>query len=702
VEHLEDRRLLSFAAALASAPGAQLAADFNNDGKLDLAGMVWSDGASFVEVQLGNGDGSFQLPIRSPGSGAYLRTGDVNGDGRLDLAAFDANGVSVLLGNGDGAFAAPGTVFTAPPPSDPSFGITEIGDVAVGDLNADGKDDLLINWTDYDPYNWTYWHDVTVRLGNAEGSFTAPEPDTYSGVSGPLTVGDFNEDGHLDAVGWYGLLLGNGDGTLQALAADILSGHAADFDEDGHLDIVARGTDNRIRLYLGNGDGTFQPYRSIDWSSAITGSTGQTISGNLLAPANMDDDGHLDLVVAGSDLSSVVVLLGTGTGEFQTPQYFWQGRRIWHGITADFNADGRTDVALQNNHAPSTDVLLNLADWVLSPTLTIGDASVVEGDSGTTPAVFTVTLSAPVNHPVSVGYRTPGYAGNDYQGVSGTLSFAPGETTKTITVLVNGDTEPEPDQTFAVWLVDVVGGFVADPRGVGTIVNDDPFPSVTISDATVIEGHSGSCAQAVFTVTLSAPLSERYVYVGYETADGTATAGSDYEAASGLLTFAPGETSKTVTIQIIGDRLAEPNETFVVNLSILYDSTATIADGQGVGTITDDEPRVSISDVTKYEGKKGKTTLFTFTVTLSAAYDQAVTMSFATANGTATTGDGDYVAKTGTLTFAAGETTKTITIEVKGDSKKEADEVFYLDLFDLSSNALFTKNRGIGTILNDD
>src|SRR5262245_15875071 len=102
------------------------------------------------------------------------------------------------------------------------------------------------------------------------------------------------------------------------------------------------------------------------------------------------------------------------------------------------------------------------------------------------------------------------------------------------------------------------------------------------------------------------------------------------------------------------------------------------------------------------EGKKGTTTLFVFTVTLSTAYDQPVTLSFRTLDGTATTSDGDYVAQAGTLTFAPGETTKTITIEVKGDSKKEADETFYLDLFDNSSNSLFTKQRGTGTILNDD
>jgi hypothetical protein len=153
-------------------------------------------------------------------------------------------------------------------------------------------------------------------------------------------------------------------------------------------------------------------------------------------------------------------------------------------------------------------------------------------------------------------------------------------------------------------------------------------------------------------------------------------------------------------VPVKGDRLGETNEVFVVYLGGL--TNATFADSQAVGTIVDDEPRISISDVSKYEGKKGQTTSFTFTVTLSAAYDQAVTMSYQTVNGTATTSDNDYVAKSGTITFAPGETTKTITIEVKGDSKKEADETFYLDLFGLSSNALFTRNRGLGTILNDD
>ena len=151
-----------------------------------------------------------------------------------------------------------------------------------------------------------------------------------------------------------------------------------------------------------------------------------------------------------------------------------------------------------------------------------------------------------------------------------------------------------------------------------------------------------------------------------------------------------------------GDRLAEPNETFVVNLS--GPTNAVIADGQGVGTILDDEPRISISDVTKTRGKKGKPddARSPSRSRSRPPTTRPVTMSYRTADGTAKTSDSDYVAKTGTLTFAPGETTKTITIEVKGDNKKEADETFYLDLFGNSSNSLFTKNRGIGTILNDD
>jgi hypothetical protein len=260
----------------------------------------------------------------------------------------------------------------------------------------------------------------------------------------------------------------------------------------------------------------------------------------------------------------------------------------------------------------------------------------------------------------------------------------------------------------------VVGDFNRDARPdltatnpgsntVSVLLNDGAWPDqntpwLRIGDVTLTEGNSGTRA-ATFTVTLSAAY-DQPVTVGYATADVTTTAGSDYQATSGTLTIPAGQMTGTITVLVSGDRLVEPNETFFINLS--SPTNAIIVDGQAMGTIMDDEPRISISDFSKAEGKNSQSTLFTFTVTFSAAYDQAVTMSYRTVNGTATTSNKDYIAKNGTLTFAPGETRKTITIEVKGDSKKEANETFYLDLFGLSSNAVFTKNRGIGTILNDD
>jgi hypothetical protein len=221
---------------------------------------------------------------------------------------------------------------------------------------------------------------------------------------------------------------------------------------------------------------------------------------------------------------------------------------------------------------------------------------------------------------------------------------------------------------------------------------------VSIGDATRTEGNSGT-VNAAFTLTLSHAVNVD-VTVHYDTANITAAAGSDYTAASGNVIIPAGQTTATFTVAVKGDRLPEPTETFAVNLSAV--GNVIIADGQGIGTIVDNEPRISINDVIKFEGRQGKTTQFTFTVTLLAAYDQPVTVSFRTVDGTAKASDNDYTGRTGTLTFKPGERTKTITIEVKGDSKREANETFYLDLFGLSGNALFTKNRGIGAILNDD
>jgi hypothetical protein len=223
-------------------------------------------------------------------------------------------------------------------------------------------------------------------------------------------------------------------------------------------------------------------------------------------------------------------------------------------------------------------------------------------------------------------------------------------------------------------------------------------PSVSVGDLTLTEGNEG-LRTALVTVSLSAA-SNKSVAVNFRTENGTAVAGSDFQSAAGTVTFAPGQTSRTVAVPIIGDRSVEPNETFFVRL--LSTSRGKIADGLGVVTIVDDEPRVRISDASVLEGCGCfGTTPLTFTVSLSIAYDQAVSVNYATADSTATIADGDYNATSGTLTFAPGETSKTITIDVLGDHVAEPDELFFIDLTSSLAGSV-ADGRGAGWVLDDD
>ncbi len=192
------------------------------------------------------------------------------------------------------------------------------------------------------------------------------------------------------------------------------------------------------------------------------------------------------------------------------------------------------------------------------------------------------------------------------------------------------------------------------------------LPAISVGDATVIEGNHGT-RYAEVVVSLS-KRSNKTVTVSYGTADGTARAGSDYAAASGKLSFAPGQTTQTIRVAVTGDRLVEPDESFSVTISGARN--AKIAGATGLVTIVDDEPRITIeSDVLVAEGDSG-TTLFTFTVRLSAAHDEEVTVDYATQDGTATVADDDYRAAAGTLRFAPGETTKTITARSSVTSRR--------------------------------
>ncbi|HKQ50764.1 MAG TPA: Calx-beta domain-containing protein [Pyrinomonadaceae bacterium] len=336
------------------------------------------------------------------------------------------------------------------------------------------------------------------------------------------------------------------------------------------------------------------------------------------------------------------------------------------------------------------------------PTLSINDKSVTEGDSGTVNATFTVTLAGTVTQPVSVAFAANGVtagAGSDFNSTSGTLNFT-SASSQTITVQVKGDTLDEPNETFQVVLSNPTNATLSDGTAVGTIADNDPFPTLKVSSPTVTEPDTGSNATATFTVSLSAP-SWQTVTVKYQTANGSAIAPRDYTAtALTTLTFMPGERTKTVTVPVVGDLLDEVNEYFRLVLSA--PTNATVEVGKGTCTITDDDPRptITITNATVTEADSTSVNAY-FTIKLSAASGQTVSVQYATANGKATAGS-DYTALAlTTLTFTPGQTSRTVAVQVKGDTVQEANETFFLNLSG-AVNAVLGDAQGLGTINNDD
>ncbi len=324
----------------------------------------------------------------------------------------------------------------------------------------------------------------------------------------------------------------------------------------------------------------------------------------------------------------------------------------------------------------------------------------LEGNSGSSNATFTVSLSGPSSQTVTVNYASvAGTATSpaDYGAVSGTLTFVPGDTSETITVPVVGDLLDEDDENYTIALSSPVNATFGDNLGFGTITDNDAEPTLSVGDVSVTEGNSGT-VDATFNVTLSAP-SGRAASVFYETGEGSASGTLDFVTEAFFLDFAAGETSKTVTVQVIGDVLDEANETFFLRL--LDPTNATLGDAEGVGTINDDdaEPTLSVGDVTVTEGNAG-TTAATFTVGLSAVSGRDVTVAYATANDSAVA-PADYAAASGSLTFVAGETSKTVTVNVNGDVLDEANESFFLNLTG-PLHATLADGQAAGTITDDD
>jgi hypothetical protein len=220
--------------------------------------------------------------------------------------------------------------------------------------------------------------------------------------------------------------------------------------------------------------------------------------------------------------------------------------------------------------------------------ISITDATVAEGDDGSTTVTFTVSRTGhaafTVDFATADGTAT---AGVDYEAASGVLSFAEGEATQTISVLVNGDTSFEPEEMFLVNLANASnGGTLADGEALGTLGNDDPLPPgdiIYVSDYAISEGDAGT-ATATFTVSRTGTTA---MSVEFATADGTATAGLDYEPVSGTLSFAEGITTQSISVAVNGDTSIEDSETFFVDL--FNQTNGVIVDDQALGLIVNDD-----------------------------------------------------------------------------------------------------------------
>jgi uncharacterized repeat protein (TIGR03803 family) len=493
----------TFQSQTVSAPGnATFVAigDVNGDGKPDLVTTDYYSGT--VSVFLGNGNGTFQPPSNySTGSGPEsLAIGDVNGDGKPDLvvanfglnAGIDplgTNTVSVLLGNGNGTFQPQTSYATGNYPLS----------VAMGDLNGDGKTDLVVANSDSNT--------VSVLLGNGNGTFQTQTSYATAANPSSVAIGDLNGDGKLDLVtanftsGTVSVLLGNGDGTFRAqtnYATGINSSPDSvaigDVNGDGIPDLaVANVNSNTISVLLGDGDGTFQTQTSY-----ATGNYPSSV-----AMGDVNGDGKPDLVISNFNSGTVSVLLGNGNGTFQSQATYVAGNNSNSVATADLNRDGSQDIVTANFGPNMLTVLLGSPPVVTSSAYTIdrtppSPATITSVIDNVAPVTGTLTSGSSTNDPdpslrVSLS-GTGALAGDAVQLYNGTNTISPLGSSYTLTstdinngfanlqtgTLTNGTT-----YTLTARFTDAAGNQSGVSSNSFTVSEDTTAPTVAI---TTIEG----------------------------------------------------------------------------------------------------------------------------------------------------------------------------------------------------------------------
>lgn len=462
---------------------------------------------------------------------------------------------------------------------------------------------------------------------------------------------------------------------------------------------------------------------SINFPITVTGYLGSTTY-------NVDFNTSNGTAIAGTDYNATNQKVSiTGNGTINIPISLYGDTKYDQNKT--FNvalSNASTGVTLSGSPA-----LVTILNDDLPPYVTINDTNITEGNTTNTSSVINVTLSSVSNLSTDVYLTTTdgtAISSIDYTGVTNLKVTIPaGQTSASVPIQILGNTRYGPDKTFSITITSAVNALLdTNTSAIVTILNDDARPTMNITPSTsILEGGSGT-KSATVTVTLDYS-SEQTITANYVTADGTATSGGalstggqDYVPTSGTITFNPGETSKDIIITINGDLLYEPDENFSITLSNIQNALA----GNSVGTVIiandDSLPALSINSVSANEGNTANTP-FVFTVTATNASAQPFTFSYSTRDATAKSypyapdsfgttspytllynpGKQDYNATSGVLTFAPGETTKTITVNVIGNTIFEPNKVFYVDIVSASGATINPLGKsGTGTIQNDD
>jgi hypothetical protein len=653
--------------------------DFNGDTKPDLA--VANRAGNNVSILIGTGTGSFSAPTNFPvGQYAFAVTvADFNGDNKLDLAVanWGSNNVSILLGTGTGSF---GTATNFNVGSSP-------WSVTSGDFNGDGKIDLATANINS--------NDVSILLGTGTGSFGAPTNFLVGTKPQSVAVGDFNKDGKLDLAtanftsNNVSILFGTGTGSFGTatnfgVGTNPYSVAVQDFNGDANPDIAtANEGSNDVSVLLGNGTGGFGATTNF---TVGTGPRSVTVG-------DFNADGKIDLATANGVGNStpiannLSVLLGTGTGTFSPATNYSLGSNPWTVTATDLNGDGTPDLATSNYWTNNVSVVLN------TPTTVNFGAATYSGTEGTTDTVInipvTISGGTPLGDvivPIAIDPSSSATQNSDYTFLPTSITFPAGATgaalTKNIAVTIKPDNLPENAETAILNLGTITGGVGGTTKQTTVTIaaNGTVSYAVAAGIASIPEGDSGT-KPLTFTVTRSGSTGGASS-VNYAIA-GTATNITDYNniggtsAATGIagtINFTAGETSKTITLNVLGDTIVEPDETIIVTLSNPAGAglTPTITTATATTTIiNDDKVGVTVNPVTGLTTSEvgGKAT---FTVKLNSQPSANVTFGLSSSN------VAEGIVSTNSLTFTPANYSQPQTVTVTGvkDSVVDGNVVY--------------------------